>query len=83
MFSICQVVADDVLFPLSQNALSTYCFVFFACICGLGGLYTFFLLPETKGKTFLEISRDFEAITVCGKSFMEKGVETKYSVQMQ
>lgn len=66
------------LFPLSQNALSSYCFVLFACMCLLGCLYTFFVLPETKGKTLLEISEEFKAIKVCGKSFLKKRkVETK------
>lgn len=64
--------------PPSQNALNSYCFVLFACMCLLGCLYTFFLLPETKGKTLLEIAEEFKAITICGKSFLgEKIVETK------
>lgn len=58
--------------PLSQKALNSYSFVLFACICLLGCLFTFFLLPETKGKTLLEISEEFKAITVCGKSFSEE-----------
>lgn len=57
---------------LSQDALSSYLFVLFASACMLGSLYTFFLLPETKGKTLLEISEEFKAITVCGKSFAEE-----------
>lgn len=57
---------------LSQDALSSYLFLLFACVCMLGSLYTFFLLPETKGKTLLEISEEFKAITVCGKSFAEE-----------
>ncbi|XP_040890502.1 solute carrier family 2 member 9, like 1 [Toxotes jaculatrix] len=66
------------VFPFLINALSSYCFVLFACMCLLGCLYTFFLLPETKGKTLLEISEEFKAITLCGKSFSEKkSLETK------
>lgn len=57
---------------LSQDALSSYLFVLFASACMLGSLYTFFLLPETKGKTLLEISEEFKAITVCGKSFAKE-----------
>ncbi|XP_039652651.1 solute carrier family 2 member 9, like 1 isoform X2 [Perca fluviatilis] len=64
------------VFPFLINA--SYCFVLFACMCLLASLYTFFILPETKGKTLLEISEEFKAITVCGKSFLEeKRVETK------
>ncbi|XP_041802041.1 solute carrier family 2 member 9, like 1 [Chelmon rostratus] len=59
-------------FPFLIKALNSYSFVLFACICLLGCLFTFFLLPETKGKTLLEISEEFKAITVCGKSFSEE-----------
>ncbi|XP_042259779.1 solute carrier family 2 member 9, like 1 [Thunnus maccoyii] len=66
------------VFPFLINALDSYCFVIFACVCLLGCLYTFFVLPETKGKTLLEISEEFNAISVCGKSFLEEmRVETK------
>eukprot|EP00064_Thunnus_orientalis_P017708 superscaffoldBa00003834_g17794 len=66
------------VFPFLINALDSYCFVIFACMCLLGCLYTFFVLPETKGKTLLEISEEFNAISVCGKSFLEEmRVETK------
>lgn len=61
----------------SQNALDAYCFVLFACVCLLGCLYTFFILPETKGKTLLEISEDFKNITVCQKFVPEEITETK------
>ncbi|XP_056258841.1 solute carrier family 2 member 9, like 1 [Seriola aureovittata] len=73
MFAILGLV-----FPFLINALSSYCFVLFACVCLLACLYTFFILPETKGKTLLDISEEFKAITLCGKSFLEKErVETK------
>ncbi|XP_036007755.1 solute carrier family 2, facilitated glucose transporter member 9-like isoform X1 [Fundulus heteroclitus] len=66
------------LLPFIIDALSSYCFMLFAGVCLLGSLYTFFLLPETKGKTLMDISKEFKAITVCGKSFLEEDkVETK------
>ncbi|XP_070814257.1 solute carrier family 2 member 9, like 1 [Chaetodon trifascialis] len=66
-------------FPFLINALDSYSFVLFACVCLLGCIYTFFILPETKGKTLLEISKEFKAITICGKSFSEEeGMETKF-----
>lgn len=57
---------------LSQNALNSYCFLLFACMCLLGCVFTFFILPETKGKTLMEISAEFRAISVCGISFSEQ-----------
>uniref|UniRef100_A0A8C6WY80 Solute carrier family 2, facilitated glucose transporter member 5 n=1 Tax=Neogobius melanostomus TaxID=47308 RepID=A0A8C6WY80_9GOBI len=54
------------IFPFLIVALSSYCYVLFACSCLVGCLYTFFILPETKGKTVLEISEEFGAMSVCG-----------------
>ncbi|XP_061639798.1 solute carrier family 2 member 9, like 1 isoform X2 [Phyllopteryx taeniolatus] len=66
------------VFPILIDALESYCFVIFACMCLLGCVYVFFFLPETKGKTLLEITDEFEAITICGKSFREENrLETK------
>ncbi|KAM9860194.1 solute carrier family 2 member 9, like 1 [Aulostomus maculatus] len=66
------------VFPFLINALDSYCFVIFACMSLLGFLYTFFLLPETKGKTLMEITEEFQAITFFGKSFVAgRQVETK------
>ncbi|XP_051933143.1 solute carrier family 2 member 9, like 1 isoform X1 [Hippocampus zosterae] len=65
-------------FPILIDALDSYCFVIFACMSLLGCVYVFFFLPETKGKTLLEISDQFKAITVCGKSSpKESRLETK------
>uniref|UniRef100_A0A3B3BTD3 Solute carrier family 2 member 9, like 1 n=1 Tax=Oryzias melastigma TaxID=30732 RepID=A0A3B3BTD3_ORYME len=53
-------------------------FTLFASMSLLGSLYTFFILPETKGKTLLEISAEFKAISVCGKSWLkEEKAETR------
>ncbi|XP_041836743.1 solute carrier family 2 member 9, like 1 [Melanotaenia boesemani] len=66
------------IFPFLINALGSYLFLLFASVCLFGSIYTFLLLPETKGKTLLEISEEFRAITVCGKSFVEEDrVETR------
>lgn len=43
----------------SQAGLQTYCFLVFAAICLAGATYLFFVLPETKNKTFHEISQAF------------------------
>ncbi|CAL8336491.1 unnamed protein product [Merluccius merluccius] len=66
------------IFPFILSGMGSFCFLLFACFCLLGALYSFFLVPETKGKTQLEVYQQFNAITVCGKSFGQHPVnETK------
>ncbi|XP_068172241.1 solute carrier family 2 member 9, like 1 [Antennarius striatus] len=65
-------------FPFLINALDSYCFVLFACVCLLGCLYNVLFLPETKGKTILEISGEFNSITVFrGSNKVADIMETK------
>ncbi|KTG02533.1 hypothetical protein cypCar_00006108 [Cyprinus carpio] len=56
------------IFPFLIASLKSLCFVLFSCICLIAALYVFFILPETKGKTLLEISQEFENIRACGSS---------------
>ncbi|TRY59094.1 hypothetical protein DNTS_028631 [Danionella cerebrum] len=56
------------IFPFLLAALKALSFVLFSCICLVAALYIFFFLPETKGKTLLEISQEFQNIRVCGPS---------------
>uniref|UniRef100_H2TBL4 Solute carrier family 2 member 9, like 1 n=1 Tax=Takifugu rubripes TaxID=31033 RepID=H2TBL4_TAKRU len=51
-------------FPFLIVTLEFYCFLLFACVGMVGCLYTFFVLPETKDKTLVEISNEFKAITI-------------------
>uniref|UniRef100_A0AAY5EIU2 Solute carrier family 2 member 9, like 1 n=1 Tax=Electrophorus electricus TaxID=8005 RepID=A0AAY5EIU2_ELEEL len=53
------------LFPFLLAGLKSFTFLFFSCVCLAASLYFFFILPETKGKTPLEISEDFRNIRVC------------------
>ncbi|XP_026202731.1 solute carrier family 2 member 9, like 1 [Anabas testudineus] len=57
-------------FPFLISSLTSFCFLLFAFVCLVGSLYTFFILPETKGKTMLEITEEFKTITLCQKSFL-------------
>ncbi|XP_060102097.1 solute carrier family 2, facilitated glucose transporter member 9 [Heteronotia binoei] len=51
--------AVGLLFPFIQSGLQTYCFLVFAAICLAGATFLFFVLPETKNKTLLEINQAF------------------------
>ncbi|KAM8867128.1 solute carrier family 2, facilitated glucose transporter member 9 isoform 2-T2 [Synchiropus picturatus] len=50
------------LFPFIQQSLQTYAFLVFVVVCLLGATYLYFVLPETKNKTFVDISQSFAKI---------------------
>lgn len=45
--------------PPPQKNLAHFCYVPFLVVCICTALYIGFFLPETKGKSFLEISEEF------------------------
>ncbi|XP_029365054.1 solute carrier family 2 member 15b [Echeneis naucrates] len=47
------------VFPFLELAMGPYCYLIFCAICLGVAVYTFFIIPETKNKTFMEISRMF------------------------
>lgn len=46
---------------ITQLGLQQYCFLVFLAICSLMATYIFFVIPETKNKTFLEIQNEFQS----------------------
>ncbi|XP_070256203.1 solute carrier family 2, facilitated glucose transporter member 11 isoform X1 [Myotis yumanensis] len=49
-------------FPFIMEGLSYFLYVPFLVVCVCGAIYTGFFLPETKGKTFLEISEELHRL---------------------
>ncbi|KAM7009889.1 solute carrier family 2 member 15b [Tautogolabrus adspersus] len=47
------------VFPFLENATGPYCYLIFCAICLGVAVYTIFIIPETKNKTFMEISQMF------------------------
>ncbi|XP_054635047.1 solute carrier family 2 member 15b isoform X1 [Dunckerocampus dactyliophorus] len=47
------------VFPFLELATGPYCYLIFCSICLGVAVYTIFIIPETKNKTFLEISTMF------------------------
>ncbi|XP_072239864.1 solute carrier family 2 member 15b [Leuresthes tenuis] len=47
------------VFPFLEEATGPYCYLIFCAVCLGVAVYTIFIIPETKNKTFLEISQMF------------------------
>ncbi|XP_047424476.1 solute carrier family 2, facilitated glucose transporter member 1a [Mugil cephalus] len=47
------------VFPFLEKGLGSYSFIIFSVICLLTEVYIWFMVPETKNKTFLEICQMF------------------------
>uniref|UniRef100_A0A665T384 Solute carrier family 2, facilitated glucose transporter member 5 n=1 Tax=Echeneis naucrates TaxID=173247 RepID=A0A665T384_ECHNA len=47
------------VFPFLQMSAGSFCYMVFAVICLSVAVYVYIVIPETKNKTFMEISRMF------------------------
>ncbi|XP_077428410.1 solute carrier family 2, facilitated glucose transporter member 9 isoform X1 [Vanacampus margaritifer] len=54
--------AVGLLFPFIQESLEAFAFLVFVGVCVVAAIYLFFILPETKNKTFMDISQSFAKI---------------------
>ncbi|XP_073778493.1 solute carrier family 2, facilitated glucose transporter member 9 isoform X1 [Danio rerio] len=64
--------AVGLLFPFIQEALQTFAFLLFVVVCAAGAVYLLIVLPETKNKTFVEISRSFGKINGVQEQTLER-----------
>ncbi|TNN80801.1 Solute carrier family 2, facilitated glucose transporter member 9 [Liparis tanakae] len=62
-----------------KDALDAYCFVLFTAVCLLASAYTFALLPETRGKTMVEIAQEFSAIARLVRPDRSSGIVERVS----
>ncbi|XP_015236826.1 PREDICTED: solute carrier family 2, facilitated glucose transporter member 5 [Cyprinodon variegatus] len=51
--------AVGLIFPFMERGLGAYSFIIFSVICLVTLIYIWMVLPETKNKTFLEVSQMF------------------------
>ncbi|XP_016070055.1 PREDICTED: solute carrier family 2, facilitated glucose transporter member 5 [Miniopterus natalensis] len=64
--------AVGLLFPFIQEGLEAYSFIIFAVICLLTTIYISLVVPETKGKTFMEINQSFAKMNKVSEVHPEK-----------
>ncbi|XP_062842749.1 solute carrier family 2 member 9, like 1 [Trichomycterus rosablanca] len=65
------------IFPFLFGWLKNFSFMLFSCVCFAVSLYIFLILPETTGKTPLEISENFQNIRLRGSPRKRRCLETK------
>nr|XP_033693223.1 solute carrier family 2, facilitated glucose transporter member 11 [Tursiops truncatus] len=53
-------------FPFIVEGLSHFLYVPFLCVCVCGAVYTGFFLPETRGKSFMDISEELHRLNFPG-----------------
>ncbi|XP_040291590.1 solute carrier family 2, facilitated glucose transporter member 9-like [Bufo bufo] len=49
------------MFPFLQESAGAFCYLVFCGVCLFVAIYVYFVIPETKNKTFLEISEMFSS----------------------
>lgn len=54
-------MSDHVCVASPQGATGPYCYLIFCAICWGVAAYVIFIIPETRNKTFLEISQMFDS----------------------
>ncbi|KAL7983218.1 hypothetical protein Chor_000080 [Crotalus horridus] len=64
-----------IAFPFAEESLGPFCFLLFATVLSGSGIFFYLFLPETKGKSTVEITEEFsrsslgKKLTVLGKIF--------------
>lgn len=61
-----------------QLATGPYCYLIFCAICLGVAAYTFFIIPETRNKTFMEISQMF----ACKNNILEEELTSNGNLKM-
>nr|XP_014344537.1 PREDICTED: solute carrier family 2, facilitated glucose transporter member 11-like [Latimeria chalumnae] len=56
------------IFPFLIDLLGQFCFLIFLAYCVTASVFVYLFLPETKGKSMLEIWEDFNKLNFRGKS---------------
>lgn len=68
------------VFPFLELTMGPYCYLIFCTICLTVALYTIFVIPETRNKTFVEISQMFASMNKISKEELSSNGQLKLSV---
>ncbi|XP_009080949.1 PREDICTED: solute carrier family 2, facilitated glucose transporter member 11-like [Acanthisitta chloris] len=62
-----QLFMLGLLFPFIVKGLGSFCFIIFLTYCASMAVFVFLVLPETKGKTMLQVMEEFKRLNYRGK----------------
>uniref|UniRef100_A0A8C5TBL8 Major facilitator superfamily (MFS) profile domain-containing protein n=1 Tax=Malurus cyaneus samueli TaxID=2593467 RepID=A0A8C5TBL8_9PASS len=62
-----QLFILGLLFPFIVEGLGNFCFIIFLSYCLSMAFFVFLVLPETKGKTMLQVMEEFNRLNYRGK----------------
>uniref|UniRef100_A0A8C3KAW5 Major facilitator superfamily (MFS) profile domain-containing protein n=1 Tax=Calidris pygmaea TaxID=425635 RepID=A0A8C3KAW5_9CHAR len=62
-----QLFILGLVFPFIVEGLGSFCFIIFLTYCLSMAIFVFLVMPETKGKTMLEVMEEFNRLNYRGK----------------
>ncbi|KAM6051213.1 solute carrier family 2, facilitated glucose transporter member 11-like isoform 2-T2 [Theristicus caerulescens] len=62
-----QLFILGLLFPFIVEGLGSFCFIIFLTYCLSMAIFAFLVMPETKGKTMLQVMEEFNCLNYRGK----------------
>ncbi|XP_076209162.1 solute carrier family 2, facilitated glucose transporter member 11-like isoform X4 [Aptenodytes patagonicus] len=62
-----QLFVLGLLFPFIVEGLGSFCFIIFLTYCLSMAIFVFLVMPETKGKTMLQVMEEFNRLNYRGK----------------
>ncbi|XP_065548744.1 solute carrier family 2, facilitated glucose transporter member 11-like isoform X1 [Lathamus discolor] len=62
-----QLFILGLLFPFIVEGLGSFCFIIFLTYCLSMAIFVFLVMPETKGKTILQVMEEFNRLNYRGK----------------
>ncbi|XP_026715548.1 solute carrier family 2, facilitated glucose transporter member 11-like [Athene cunicularia] len=62
-----QLFVLGLLFPFIVEGLGSFCFIIFLTYCLSMAIFVFLVVPETKGKTMLQVMEEFSRLNYRGK----------------
>ncbi|XP_064322711.1 solute carrier family 2, facilitated glucose transporter member 11 isoform X6 [Phalacrocorax carbo] len=77
-----QLFILGLLFPFIVEGLGSFCFIIFLTYCLSMAIFVFLVMPETKGKTILQVMEEFNCLNYRGKKRQTAVQQSNCSVKI-